>query len=116
MIKPAQIVALIGGLWLMAAPAVLGYVDTTAEDLQRTVGPLVAAFGGIALWAVTRDLRWVNLPLVAIVAAGPLFGGHPGAATIVALVTAALIAATTPFGGPDPQRRGRGWRGMLRGS
>ena len=114
--KPGQMAAVIGGLWLMAAPAVLGYVDTTAEDLHRTAGPIIATFGGIALWAVTRDLRWVNLLLVAIVAAGPLFGGHSAAATVVALVTAIVIAAATPFGGPDPQRRGRGWRGILSGS
>ena len=116
MIKPGQMAAVIGGLWLMAAPAVLGYVDTTAEDLHRTVGPMIATFGAIALWAVARDLRWANLALVAVVAAGPLFGGHPGAATVVAFVTAFVIAAATPFGGEDTQRRGRGWRGILKSS
>ncbi|MBW3536828.1 MAG: hypothetical protein KY395_03540 [Actinobacteria bacterium] len=112
--KPGQIVGLVGGLWLMVAPAVFGYVDTPAEDLHRTVGPIVATFAAIALWAATRDVRWVNLPLMATVAVAPLFGGHPIAATLVAVATAAVVAAATPFGGPDTQRRGRGWWGVIR--
>lgn len=111
--KPGQIVGLVGGVWLMVAPAVVGYVDTAAEDLHRTIGPVVATFAAVALWAATRDLRWANLPLVAVMAIAPVFGGHPTGATVVAITTAVVIAAATPFGGPDPQRRGRGWRGVI---
>src|SRR5690606_38633591 len=37
------------GLWLMAAPAVLGHSDTLGASVDRVVGPLVASFAVIAM-------------------------------------------------------------------
>jgi hypothetical protein len=52
------------GIWLMAAPSVLGY-DPPAATSDRIVGPLVASFALIAAWEATRALRWVNVALAA---------------------------------------------------
>src|SRR5215207_3520539 len=50
------------GLWLMAAPAVLDYAGA-ARTNDRIVGPLAASFAVIAIWEVTRPLRWANVAL-----------------------------------------------------
>lgn len=72
-------------------------------------------FGIIALWAVTRDLRWANLPLAAVLLAAPLFTAHSLAAAAVGIGGAAAVIASAPFGGPDADRRGSGWRGLMLG-
>lgn len=114
--KAAQWVGVAVGVWLMAAPAVIGYVDTAAGDIHRTIGPLAVTFAIIALWSVTCDLRWANAVLAAALVAAPLLAGHPATATVVGVASAAVLAAITPFGGPDPQTRGAGWRGVLTSS
>lgn len=111
--KLAQIVATAVGVGLMFTPAVAGYAGTAASDVHRTVGPLVAACGVIAFWPATRDVRLANVVLAAVLVGAPLAGGHPAPATWVALVAAVLLVATVPFGGPDPEARGAGWRGVL---
>lgn len=112
-IKWAQVVGLISGIWLMAAPAVEGYTGTGAADLHRITGPLIASFALVALWPATRELRWVNLVLGAITAAGPLLLAHPLRATLVGVITGIGVMAATPAGGPDPDERGNGWAGLF---
>jgi len=113
-VKLAQCSAVVVGVALMAMPAVAGYVDTPAGDLHRTVGPLAVTFAIIATWPATRDVRWGNMVLAAVLAVAPVFSAHSATATGVGVVAAALIAAATPYGGPDPDRRGDGWRGVVR--
>lgn len=114
--KLAQVTAIAVGGGLMASPALVDYADTAAADVHRTVGPLVLTGGVIALWAATRDVRLVGLPLAAVLAAAPLVADHPAAATAVGLGAATAVAVTAPFGGADPGRRGPGWWGVLHGT
>lgn len=58
----AQIINTALGIWLMAAPAVLGY-GGAARINDRIVGPIAVTFACIAIWPATRPVRWVNLPL-----------------------------------------------------
>src|SRR5574339_482905 len=58
----ARIVNFFLGLWLMAAPAALGYAGPAAVN-DRLVGPLVASFALVAIWQTTNALRWTNLAL-----------------------------------------------------
>lgn len=66
----AQVVNFILGLWLMAAPSVLGYAGTAA-DSNHIVGPVIATFAMIAWWECTRSVRLWNVPLGAWLIVAP---------------------------------------------
>lgn len=99
------------GIWLMAAPAVLGY-GPPAADFHRIIGPTAAAFAIIAIAEVTRPLRWVNLPLGAALVIGALFIGNE-AATYTGVVSGlAMMALSVPRGRRD-HAVGGGWKALV---
>lgn len=55
----ARFVSCIIGVWLMAAPALLDYRGPATVN-DRICGPLIVSFAIIAMWEVTRSLRWLN--------------------------------------------------------
>ena len=77
----ARILTAALGIWLMAAPAVLGY-DRPASADDRIVGPLAAAFAIVAIWEVTRPLSWMNLLLGLWLIVAPWLLGYGLTATI----------------------------------
>jgi hypothetical protein len=89
----AQFANIALGIWLMAAPAVLGY-DDPAQTMGHIIGPLTASFATIALWEVTRPLRWVNLLLGFCLLLAPWVLGYPLLpllnSTLVGLITMAF--------------------------
>jgi hypothetical protein len=97
----------------MAAPALLGYVGSTASVHDRIVGPLVAALGCIAVWEVTRGVRIANAALGAwLIAAGFLLG-HP-AVGVAWLGTSGVALLLLSLGGRGASRAyGGGWRSLL---
>jgi hypothetical protein len=48
----AQLINALLGMWLMAAPAVLGYIGP-ARTNDRIIGPLAAGAALIAIWETT---------------------------------------------------------------
>jgi hypothetical protein len=56
----ARFISCLIGLWLMAAPALLGYQGPAIVN-DRICGPLIVSFAIIAMWEVTRSLRWINV-------------------------------------------------------
>ena len=88
----AQVVSALLGVWLMAAPTVLGYGELAAAS-HRIVGPVAAAFAIVAIWGHMRPLRWMNLLLGAVLVALPVFfdAGVPAMANSV-VVGLALFA------------------------
>ena len=58
----AQVVSLVVGVWLIAAPQLLNYHGPIRTN-NHIVGPLVAAFACIAIWEATRPVRWANFVL-----------------------------------------------------
>jgi hypothetical protein len=128
----AQLACVLVGLWLMAAPAILGYGDP-ARASDRIVGPLVAAVACTAISAVVRDVRRVNLlaaawllvapwvlgyglaPAINSTVAGARRPGHAAvrwrlAGTLAASPRARTIARS-PFA-PSPRRAGAPDRGL----
>lgn len=107
----ARIINTILGLWLMAAPTVLGYTDTVAATNHRIVGPIVVSFAVIAMWEATRPVHWVNLPLGIWLLISPLvFGGYGSAPLINSVVVGALVAVCALVRGTyRPERYGGGW-------
>lgn len=112
---PQIVVALIG-VWLMAAPAVLGYEGGTADNAHRILGPLIASFGTVAVFQATRGARWVNVPLGGAVAATALLVFLPsegGPMAVNAVLSGALVAGLSLLGGQVSVKTGGGWRAIL---
>ena len=108
----AQLLAAILGVWLMAAPAVLGYGEPAATS-DRVVGPLAASFAVVAVWQVTRPVRWGNLPLGVWLLAAPWLLGYERAAFLNSMaVGAALVACALVRGTVDSRRLGGGWSAL----
>ena len=108
-----QLISVAIGIWLMAAPAVLGYGDP-GRTTDRIVGPLVASFGCIAVWEVTRPVRWLNLLLgLGLVLAPWVLGygwGELLHSTLIGLAVAGLSVVTHTNWGPY----GGGWQVLWR--
>ena len=111
----AQVINTILGLWLMAAPGVLGY-GRPASTSDYIVGPLVATFACIAIWEATRPVRWINLPLAIWIVASPWLLGHPQSGQINNVLCGMAIAAFSCLGGTVQQRFGGGWSMLWRSS
>lgn len=111
----ARLAAAALGVWLMAAPAVLGTVGTPAAIGDRIAGPLIAALAIVAHWAVTRPLRRVNIVLGLWLVVSPAVLGTPGRGAVSDVVTGALVAALALVRDPAHERFGGGWRALWRG-
>jgi hypothetical protein len=56
----AQIVSLLLGVWLLLAPDIFGYGDP-ARTAERAIGPVVIVVAALAIRAVTRPVRLLNV-------------------------------------------------------
>jgi hypothetical protein len=99
------------GVWLMAAPAVLGY-GHPAADFHRILGPVAAAVAIIAMAEVTRPFRWVNLPVGLALVLVPLLRGYSGAALANSLLCGTAVVALASLRGRVTKRVGGGWRSL----
>lgn len=111
---PARVAAALAGVWLMVSPAVLGYVGTTAEASDRTVGPVAAAASFVAMWAVVRSLRWITLPIGMYCLFAPWLIGFPTDAAISNASAGVVLIVTAFVGGPAEERFGGGWESLWR--
>ncbi|HET6627559.1 MAG TPA: SPW repeat protein [Nocardioidaceae bacterium] len=109
---PAQVVLTIGGLWLMAAPAVLGYGDAAAVS-DRSAGPVMAAIAFLSIFTITRGLRWLNLPVGLWLVVAPWLLGFPADATVSSTVVGVAALALAWVGRVDQSRYGGGWRTLF---
>lgn len=102
------------GVWLMFAPAVLGYVGTAAATNHRLIGPTIAAVGFVATSEITRSLRWVNVACAVWLLVSPWVLESSTAATITSVVVAVAVGLLAPLGKPNPARFGGGWSSLWR--
>ena len=112
----ANLVASAVGVGLIFAPHWLGHEATPAAGVERTIGPLIAAFALIGCWECTRGVRWLNVPL-ALTLAGLALSPRPSfpTAAIWADVAAAVaVIGLTLLPHPRVGRYGGGWRRLLR--
>ncbi len=100
------------GLWLMAAPAVLGY-GGTARANDRIVGPLAASLAVIAIWQVTRPLRWGNVVLGVWLLIVPWLLSYDAVALVNSLAVGVGLIGFGLIRGPTTQRLGGGWSALL---
>ncbi len=106
----------VGGVYLMFAPAWLGYVGGAEAVSQRIVGPIIAVFWIVAAWDVTRSVRWWTVPfgvwllLEPLVLAGP--AGAKASAAVVGVLT--VVLAWAAHDGRVAERYSGGWKGLWR--
>lgn len=101
------------GIWMMIAPAVLGYAGSAATS-DRILGPTAAAVAWIAATEATRSLRWVNVPLGLWVLASPLVLDHSAIAAAHSVTSGVLLIATALAIGVVPKESyGGGWKALL---
>jgi hypothetical protein len=107
--SPVALTAL--GLWLTAAPYVLGY-GGGARNADIVVGLLVASFSFMAVWEIARALRRIGVPAGLWLVASALLLERPGAATANAAACGALCIAAALAPSPMVGRYGGGWRAL----
>jgi hypothetical protein len=101
------------GVWLMAAPAVLGYGGDAATN-DRIFGPLAAAVAFVALSSVTRPVRWVNLPIGAWLMVAPFVLRYGGESGINSVISGIVLIALSTVKGRVKQEFGGGWRAAFK--
>lgn len=110
----AQLVVAMVGIWLMVAPSVFDLAEP-ATTLGHIIGPLVASFGLIAAWQVTRSLRWVNVALACWLLVSAYKIAYPFMISINEAACGLLVGLLSLVRGRDRHAMGGGWR-ALRGA
>jgi hypothetical protein len=105
----ARIVTALLGVWMMAAPAVLGYGGRAAIS-DRIAGPLAASFAIVAIWDVVRSLRWVDAPIGLWMIFAPLILGYGGPAAVNGAAVGVVVATLSLVPGRARKELGGGWR------
>ena len=107
----ARVAGALAGIWLMAAPSVLGYAGA-ARISDLIVGPIAASLSIVAMSQVTRSVRWATVPLGFWAIVSPWVLGAPAAARVSGLVAGVVLLATPWVAGRRTARFGGGWRSL----
>lgn len=106
-------VGVVAGVWLMAAPAVLGYTGAPAT-MDRIVGPTAVAMAWIAAAEATRSMRWVNVVLgAATVFSAIVLDRSAMEALHAALSGLVLIGTALVMTRIRSERFGGGWKSLF---
>lgn len=94
-----QVIVAALGLWLMIAPAALGFGDP-ARSLGRIAGPIIASSACIAAFDIGRPLRWLALAVAVLFTAislvPPFVSTASACSAIVMIVMLVPLTFTTP--------------------
>ena len=101
------------GLWLMASPPVLGY-GGAARINDFVVGPVAASIACVAMWQVTRPVRWANLALGAWLLLSPLILGHASLSAVNSVLSGLALGGLSCVRGRLTHRMGGGWAVLFR--
>lgn len=99
------------GLWLIIAPAALGYGDPSAT-LDRIIGPIIVAIALIAMREATRKVQYLNIMLGLVLLILPWFLSATGIALVAQVVTAVLIVVFSWFAEKPRHTYGGGWKAL----
>lgn len=109
----ARVLAAAVGIWLMAAPAVLGF-GGAAADAHRILGPLAVTFAVVAMAQSTRPVRWCNAAVGAALAIVAVAVGELRPSANL-LASGAALAGLSLVRGRITDRFGGGWSAVWRG-
>ena len=97
------------GIWLMAAPQLLSYHGTAADN-DHIIGPVVTSFAIIALSGCTRSVGKYNIPLGVWLSFAPWVLDYDKDISIVNdIVTGVLIIIFALFKRTTNDQYGGGW-------
>lgn len=107
-----RLVNILLGVWLLVAPAILGY-DGPAAKNSWIVGPLAASFAVIAIWEATRPLRYMNVLMGLWLLLAPwVLQFESTLALWNSLIAGVLMIPVALVRGPIHQRFGGGWSAL----
>ena len=105
--------AVVVGIWLEAASAVLGY-GTPAANVDRVLGPVAGGIAFVAIWAIAHPIRWATVPAGALLVLAPVLG-YPLDAAVSSIASGLAIIALAFVGGDPRGDYGGGWQALWRG-
>ncbi len=112
----AQLINVIAGIWIIAAPYLFGF-NKTAADVNHIIGPLVVLFSFIALWEVNRSARLLNIITGICLLLSPwVFHFSPPFAFTINTATGAVVMVCSLFKGKINHQYGGGWLSLFRKS
>ena len=110
----SQILNLCLGLWLMAAPELLGYKGA-ATDNGHIIGPIIATFAIISLWEATHGVRKWNYPLGIWLLVAPWILHYSDTISIGSdMATGILVIILSSIAGKRTYNFGGGWSSLWR--
>ena len=109
----ARLASVAIGIWLMAAPAALGYADL-ACTIDRILGPLAASAAIVAMSEVVRGVRWVESAVGVALLLSWWVLDYPVLAALQSVATGGLLVVLGTRGGRITGRFGGGWTALVR--
>ena len=108
----AQLINAVLGLWLMVAPAILGF-DKIIADNNHVTGPIIATFAITAIFECTRPVRWFNILAGAWLLISPWILGYSQTMAIINdMAVGALVIGFSLVKGQVNSSFGGGWSGL----
>src|SRR5688500_14621895 len=104
----AQLLNMLLGLWLMAAPESLGYYGRAADN-DRIVVPGAASFASTGLSGCTKAVSRWNIPLGAWLISAPWVLGYRDTPMLNDMVVGVLITVLSFVQRKTSRRYGGGW-------
>jgi hypothetical protein len=102
------------GVWLVAAPAALGY-DDPAMTMDRILGPIVVSAAIVALSEVTREVRWLEAVVGLVLLVSPWLLGYPVIPAVHSLAAGVLLIGFGATRGRVSHRFAGGWSSLVHG-
>lgn len=100
------------GLWLMTAPAILGY-GSAAGDNGHIIGPIIVTFSTISLWEATSAVQKWNYPFAIWLLLAPwVLGYNLSIAIVMDMVAGAMVFALSTVTSKKKNRYGGGWSSL----
>jgi hypothetical protein len=108
----AHLLAAAIGIYLMAAPALLGYAGF-AEQNDHIAGPLAATVAITALWQCTRGIRWINVFIGLWLFAAPWLLGYDSlVSTLNSTISGVLLSSCSLVKGKLTKHFNGGWSAL----
>lgn len=104
----ARILNAFVGIWLMATPSIFGLTGR-AKANNVICGALAASFAVIAIWEVTRGLRWINFLIGVWLCVSVFVLGYSRDEVASGLIAGAVLVALSLFKGTVKNQMGGGW-------
>ena len=108
-----RVINILAGIWLMTAPAVLGYGGTGRTN-DIIAGAVCVASAIVSLSEVMRPMRWINVALGVALLVSPLYLGFNASALGQRMFVGLLVLSSALVRGRLESRFGGGWSAIWR--